>query len=60
MRAIIVCMQIAAIMAAFHGGNLVAWGYRGWGWALLALGAGWSGIISASLFTMIRNAKELP
>ena len=59
MRAIIVCTQIIAILAAFHGGNLVAWGYRGWGLALLALGAGWSGIISAALFTLIRDAKEL-
>ena len=60
MRAIIVFTQIVALLFMLHGGALLAWGYRGWGFALIALGAGWSGILSATLFSLIARAKELP
>ena len=60
MRAIIVFTQIVALLLVLHGGALLAWGYRGWGFALVALGAGWNGILSATLFSLIAHAKELP
>ena len=60
MRALIMCTQIIALLLVFHGGAFVALGSPGWGAVLVALGAGWLGILSAALFTLIRDAKELP
>lgn len=60
MRTIIVCTQIVSLLLVLHGGILFASTYRGWGLVLIAIGAGWNGILSAALFTLIRDAKELP
>ena len=59
MRAIIVLTQIIALLFVLQGGALLAWGYRGWGFVLVALGAGWSGILSATFFSLIaREARD--
>jgi len=57
MLTLITRTSIIAITLVFAAGALIEAG-NGFGWVLLALGAGWLGIVQASLETVIRELRR--